>query len=233
MSPILEVRDLSVCYGGHTALSNISFDINQGEFVAIMGPNGGGKTTLIRTVLGFLQPCGGSVSLSAERIGYVPQSSAVDRRFPITVREVLTTATLGAGLHPRLFPKKADAEKLNACLQQAGLCEHYLDRQVSALSGGEFQRLLLARTLLTNPDLLLLDEPTANVDPLSREQIHYALKKLTPEKTVVMITHDISVLSGTVSRLIYLNDSLVYDGAPNPSNLPFNFFYPKGGHHHD
>lgn len=232
MSRILEVRDLSVCYGGHTALSNVSFGIDRGEFVAIMGPNGGGKTTLIRTVLGFLQPCAGSVTLSAKRIGYVPQSSTVDRRFPITVREVLTTATLGAGLHPRLFPKKADESKLDACLEQAGLCEHYKDRQVSALSGGEFQRLLLARTLLSDPDLLLLDEPTANVDPLSREQIHFALKKLAPEKTVVMVTHDISVLSGTVSRLICLGDRLLYDGAPTLTAARMNT-YLTGGDFHD
>lgn len=225
MSRVLEVSDLTVCYGGHMALNQVSFAIDRGEFVAIMGPNGGGKTTLIRTVLGFLQPTNGRVALFTDKIGYVPQSSTVDRRFPITVREVLKTATLGPGLHPRLRPKKADEAKLDACLQQAGLCEHYKDRQVAALSGGEFQRLLLARTLLSDPELLLLDEPTANVDPLSREQIHFALKKLAPEKTVVMVTHDISVLSGTVSRLICLGDRLLYDGAPNLTAARMNTYW--------
>ena len=231
MSRILDVCDLTVCYSGQPALNRVSFSIDQGEFVAIMGPNGGGKTTLIRTVLGFLQPTQGTVTLSTEKIGYVPQSSTVDRRFPITVREVLKTATLGAGLHPRFCRKKTDEAKLDHCLNQAGLCEHYKDRQVSALSGGEFQRLLLARTLLSDPELLLLDEPTANVDPLSREQIHFALKKLAPEKTVVMVTHDISVLSGTVSRLICLGDRLLYDGAPNLTAANLNSYWAGGERH--
>lgn len=231
MSPILDIRDLTVCYSGQPALNHVSFSINQGEFVAIMGPNGGGKTTLIRTVLGFLQPSEGSVSVATDKIGYVPQSSSVDRSFPITVREVLKTATLGAGLHPRLWHKKTDESRLDSCLEQAGLCEHYKDRQVSALSGGEFQRLLLARTLLSDPELLLLDEPTANVDPLSREQIHFALKKLAPEKTVVMVTHDISVLSGTVSRLICLGDRLLYDGAPTLTAAGLNAYWAGGEHH--
>lgn len=230
MNTLLEVNNLTVRYGVNTALENVSLAVCRGEFAAVMGPNGGGKTTLFRTVLGLLKPETGSIHLSTDKIGYVPQSSAVDRSFPITVSEVVKTATLTPGLHPRLWRKKADMTTVLSCLDRVGLLS-FKDRPVSALSGGEFQRLLIARALATDPELLLLDEPTANVDPVSREQIYRVLKELVPKKTVFLITHDLSVLTQSVTRLICLGGKVLYDGAPTltPSRLNELYGYRPSG----
>lgn len=230
MNTLLEISNLIVRYGTNTALEGVSLTVRRGEFLAVMGPNGGGKTTLLRVVLGLLKPAGGAIRLHTGKIGYVPQSSAIDRAFPITVAEVVGTARLTPGLHPRLWRKKADRDAVLSCLERVGLAS-YQDRPVSALSGGEFQRLLIARALATDPELLLLDEPTANIDPASREQIYSVLKRLVPETTVVLITHDLSVLHNAVSRLIYLGGSVLYDGAPTLTPARMNELYgyrPRG-----
>lgn len=236
MNKLLEIQNLTVRYGSNTALQNVSFSMHEGEFVALMGPNGGGKTTLLRTVLGLLTPTEGSVRMHTRRVGYVPQSSAVDRNFPISVKDVVKTATLSEGLHPHLFRKKTNMAIIDSCLERVGLLA-FKERQISELSGGEFQRLLIARALATDPELLLLDEPTANIDPPNREHIYRVLRSLIPQKAILLITHDLAVLNGTADRLLCLGGTLLYDGKPTLTTGRLHNLYgycpDEGGCTHD
>lgn len=222
METALAVRQLSVSYGGIDAISDISIDIKKGEFLGITGPNGGGKTTLLSAVLGLIKPIsgditilGGDINKGRRLIGYVPQIAAIDRDFPITVSETVMTAYLKNGLHP--FKKFGTDEKQRALetLKKVGL-ENHAKNRINELSGGEFQRLLIARALATEPEILLLDEPTSNIDKDSREKIYRLLKELNLKGvTVVMVTHDLQSISALFSRLLCINRTVVFDGAPS------------------
>lgn len=222
METALAVRQLSVTYGGIDAISDISIDIKKGEFLGITGPNGGGKTTLLSAVLGLIKPIsgditilGGDINKGRRLIGYVPQIAAIDRDFPITVSETVMTAYLKNGLHP--FKKFGADEKQRALetLKKVGL-ENHAKNRINELSGGEFQRLLIARALATEPEILLLDEPTSNIDKDSREKIYRLLKELNLKGvTVVMVTHDLQSISALFSRLLCINRTVVFDGAPS------------------
>lgn len=222
MENAVAVRQLSVSYGGIDAISDISIDIKKGEFLGITGPNGGGKTTLLSAILGLIKPISGDIKIlgcdinkGRRLIGYVPQTAAVDRDFPITVSETVMTAYLKNGLHP--FKKFGTNEKQKALetLRKVGL-ENHSGNLISQLSGGEFQRLLIARALATEPQILLLDEPTSNIDKDSREKIYKLLKELNLKGvTVVMVTHDLQSISALFSRLLCINRTIVFDGAPS------------------
>lgn len=215
MDSAIKVNNLSVAYSGIDAINNITFNINRGEFVSVIGPNGSGKTTLINTLLGFLKPTSGETKIAEGLFSsYVPQISEVDRNFPITVIETVMTAFLKSGLHPFKRFSKEEKEKALDLLKTLGL-ENYEKRQIAELSGGEFQRLLIARALAANPDILLLDEPTASVDKASRDKIFATLKALNEKGiTVIIITHDLAAAYKFSSKLIVINRELVYCGKP-------------------
>lgn len=216
METVIEIKNLTVSYNGEDAINNINIEIKKGEFVAVVGPNGGGKTTLINTILGFLKADGGSVKIMPKSIvlSYVPQISLVERNFPITVLETVLTAFLKSGLHPFKKFKIREIEKATECLKLLGLND-YASRQISELSGGEFQRLLIARSLAADPEILLLDEPTSNVDIASRDKIFATLKALNDKGlTVIMVTHDLSAATEYSSRLVLINRELIYCGKP-------------------
>ncbi len=213
---LIEIKNLSAGYGRVTALSDITMAVYQGEYLAVIGPNGGGKSTLLKTVLGLLKPFSGSVTLSGgiSGIGYVPQLSYADRKFPITVLEVALTGFAKKGLRPF---SRYGAEQKKAALNQLDRLEigRLADRQVGELSGGEFQKMLLSRALLSNPEVLLLDEPTANIDPASAKHIYSLLLELNKTITIVMVTHDLLAVSQGVGTLACLNKTLVYHGEPH------------------
>lgn len=215
---ILKVKNLTVKYDSVLALENVSLDVKKGDFLAIIGPNGGGKTTFLRSILGLVKKEKGEILLnnkdiekSRYLIGYVPQFSYVDRKFPISVLEVVMTGILKPGIHLFFTYSKKDKELALNKLKMVGI-EHLADRQIADLSGGEFQRLLIARALATEPEILFLDEPTASVDPYSREQIYTLLKELNKEITIVMVTHDMHVVSKIVKSVACLNRTLTYHG---------------------
>lgn len=216
----LQIKNLSVNYRHTTALEDISLDVRDGEFLGIIGPNGGGKSTLLKAILGLVEIKSGSISIygSEKRgaralIGYVPQFSAVDRGFPISVKETVMTAFQKGALHP-FFRFNAEHErKAEEQLERVGIA-HLAQRQISELSGGEFQRLLIARALAVEPRMLLLDEPTASVDPASRARIYELLGELNKSITIVLVTHDLMAVASQISSLACLNDRLVYHGAP-------------------
>ena len=225
---VIEVSGLDVYYGNVQALNDINLVVRERDFLAIMGPNGGGKSTLLKAILGLvtvdkgeIRIFGSSIRKNRNLIGYVPQFSSVDRNFPISVIEVVLLGALKPGLS--FFHKFKKAEKLRALdlLNKVGLGE-LKDRNISQLSGGEFQKLLIARALMTKPKLLLLDEPTASVDMSSSQDIYSLLGELNKEITIVMVTHNVMAISSNVKELACLNMGLVYHGDPELSEEVVN-----------
>jgi zinc transport system ATP-binding protein len=192
-------------YGSSIVLTPSDFSIEPGRWVGIMGPNGGGKTTLLKLLMGFLTPQEGHILLhgktpiaARDYIGYVPQFSRADRDFPITVEEILH---LGCFLHPE---KKRDAPYW---MEKLGLLEHR-KKNFGSLSGGLAQKTLLARALISDPSILLLDEPTANIDPPSAAAILDLLASLRGTKTLLLVTHDIKTIVERVDQILCVQRSI-------------------------
>lgn len=228
---ILSIKNLTVKYENVLALDNVSLEVKQGDFLAIIGPNGGGKTTFLKSILGLVKVEkseilieGKNIEKNRHLIGYVPQFSLVDRKFPISVLEVVMTGILEPGLHPFFKYSKENKELALNKLKMVGI-EHLANRQIADLSGGEFQRLLIARALATEPKILFLDEPTASVDPYSKEQIYKFLNELNKNITIVMVTHDLHVLSKIVKSVACLNRTLTYHGNELPQEEIITHMY--------
>lgn len=210
MTRAILMSGVSVVRGGHTVLTGVDLEVPTGAFVAVIGPNGGGKTTLLRTLLGLVGASAGKVEVlgAAPRpgrgsIGYVPQDVAVDGELPVTAGEVIRMGLIWRGRTER----RAAAARVAEVVEKLELGP-LLDRRYGALSGGEKRRTLIARALVLDPDLLLLDEPTAGVDPGHIEPI-YDLLAERPDRTVLIVTHDLSVVSTHVDRIACVNGSLV------------------------
>lgn len=227
----IQIENLSVNYRHTRALRGVNLDVPEGEFLGIIGPNGGGKSTLLKAILGLVPIANGKIEVFGGRrkhnlvsIGYVPQFSTVDRNFPISALEVVLTAFLKGPLHPFFNYKDKHRKAAKLTLKRVGL-EDLAERQISELSGGEFQRLLIARALATEPKILLLDEPTASVDPASREHIYELLKDINKSVTIVMVTHDLMAISSEVTSIACLNETLVYHGEPQLDEKTVNSMY--------
>jgi len=217
----VHIENLSVYYGQTPALTDVSMDVEDGDFIGIMGPNGGGKSTLLKAILGLIPITKGSMQIYGQEygkknevlIGYVPQFASMDKNFPISCFEVVLSGCMKRGLHP--FFQFTNKDKDIACekIERVGIGK-LANKQIGELSGGEFQKMLIARALAVNPKLLLLDEPTASVDARSKEQIYDLLGELNNEMTIMLVTHDLSAVSTKVRSLACLNGSLVYHGVP-------------------
>lgn len=220
MQTVISVENLSVSYGNIGALSDVDFKVDKGEFLGIIGPNGGGKTTLISAILGLINPTKGNITFECHNennksfIGYVPQTVSVDRLFPISVKETVLTAFVNKKLNPfKKFTSKQKQQALDS-LKAVGLAQK-ADNLISELSGGEFQRMLIARALVNDPDILLLDEPTSNIDRASTEEIYELLRELNRKgKTIIMVTHDLQKISSLFSRVLFVNRTVLYSGKP-------------------
>ena len=213
--PIVKIRDLNFAYNGEVVLQDVSFDIRQGDFIAMIGPNGGGKTTLLRLILGLLVPNSGTVRVNGESarkasscIGYVPQDVHINRRFPITAMDVV--------LMGKLDPKKrwvnksaANRRDALAALERLEMSAH-AEKRIGALSGGQRQRVFIARALVTRPQLLLLDEPTASIDTKGQAEFFRLLKELNQEVTILVVSHDLLVISRYVKSVACVNKRLHY-----------------------
>jgi len=204
----IELAGVSFGYGGRPVLEEVNLAVEQGDFVAVVGPNGGGKTTLLKLILGLIAPQRGSVRLlgrsprqARAQVGYMPQQSSLDRAFPITV--------LGAVLMGRLgnrpgFWRGADRQAAHLALEQVGLAA-LAQRPLADLSGGQRQRALVARALVGEPRLLLLDEPTSNVDVQAEEEFYDLLLRLNQRMTIVVVTHDLGFVSPYVRHVVCVN----------------------------
>ena len=227
----IQIEDLSVYYGETPALQDVCLEVAEGEYLGIIGPNGSGKSTLLKAILGLIPADRGSVRVfgappghGGDLFGYVPQFSALDKAFPISLEEVVLSGRLKKGLTPFFTYSRQDIHDVYELLGRVGIA-HLAKRQVSALSGGEFQKMLIARALAVKPRLLLLDEPTASVDAASRSQIFDLLGELSKNMTILLVTHDLFAVSSQVNRLACLNGRLVYHGEPELSQSVVNALY--------
>ncbi|HNX90852.1 MAG TPA: ABC transporter ATP-binding protein [Candidatus Omnitrophota bacterium] len=218
---ILEVKDLSVKYNGISALSDVSFEAEAGDYIGIVGHNGSGKTTLVKALLGLL-PFDGNVFFqgknlreftASKHIGYLPQKMAFfDQRFPATALEIVATGVYCCKKTPKhlLGSDYAAAENI---METLGIKE-LKDRPIGKLSGGEQQRVLLARTMVHSPAILILDEPTVALDPASREIFYAMVEKLNKEKqvTILMVSHDVVSIGGYTTKILYLDGKVLFLG---------------------
>jgi zinc transport system ATP-binding protein len=207
---VVRFENVGYSYGETTALENVTLDIAENEFVWIVGPNGGGKTTLVKLILGLLEPDSGRVVVFGEtprqarrKIGYMPQSAQLDLRFPVTVLDVALMGRLGNGTKFGGY-KKRDLEAALDALSRVGLAE-LKGRAYSSLSGGQLRRLLIARALASQPQLLILDEPTANLDLVVARELLEFLSGLAEDMTVIMVSHDPAFVSENVREVICVN----------------------------
>jgi zinc transport system ATP-binding protein len=206
-SSAIVIKDLSFSYDGHPVLEDVNLSIPQGDFVSVVGPNGGGKTTLLKLVLGLLRPSRGEIQVfqvtperARHRIGYMPQHVQLDPQFPATVMDVALMGRLGHGRTFGPYSRK-DKEIVRGALDQVGLYDLH-KKPFSSISGGQRQRLFIARALACEPDILLLDEPTANLDLVMEGDLYELLQTLNQRLTVVMVSHDIGFVSEVVKSVI-------------------------------
>ncbi|MEX2598694.1 MAG: metal ABC transporter ATP-binding protein [Dehalococcoidia bacterium] len=224
-TPVLRFQDVSFGYDNSLAVDRVTLNIAQGDFTAIVGPNGSGKSTLIKMALGLLKPRHGAVRLFGEspakfrgwhRVGYVPQVVAGIRdRFPATVGEIVGQG-LYKGISPLAFWAPSGKRQVRQVLDATGMA-HLASRRVGDLSVGQQQRVLLARALVRNPELLVLDEPAAGVDTSGQEQLYELLRRLNDEQgiTILMVSHDIGVVMREAKMVACMNRDLVFHGAPH------------------
>lgn len=212
MSRIVELENISFSYQKQQVLEAVSLHLNSGDFAALIGPNGGGKTTLIKIILGLLKPDSGRVNFfdgmnGREKIAYVPQFANFRRDFPITVLETVKQGCLMQNGWRGLFTRY-DMQAVQQAMHETYTWE-MRERPISDLSGGQLQRVLVARALAGQPKLLLLDEPTANIDERSEKDIFELFKELNQRMTIIVISHDIAFVSEYVNRVFCLNKTLL------------------------
>ena len=222
MKPVIDIQSVSFSYGSVPTLSGIDLQVAEGEFLGVVGPNAGGKSTLLKLILGLLQPQSGSLRVlgrapraASRHLGYVPQYPSFPRDFPISVEQVVQLGRLGLGKGgsrwQALLPRRAcgaDQEAVRRALAEVEAGD-IAKRQIGSLSGGQLQRVLLARALVGEPRILILDEPTANIDQRLEGEIFDLLKLLNGRMTILVVSHDIAFISQYVSRVACVNRTLV------------------------
>ncbi|MFP4349750.1 MAG: metal ABC transporter ATP-binding protein [Desulfococcaceae bacterium] len=229
--PIVEIENVSFAYNGETVLRNVNLRVLPRDFIAVIGPNGGGKTTLLKLILGLLKPDRGRIRVNGESphkasssIGYVPQDVHINRRFPITALDVV--------LMGKLDPKKrwsrrsaSNRQDAMTALDRLGMADHAQSR-MGMLSGGERQRVFIARALVTRPKLLLLDEPTASIDTRGQAEFFELLKEINGEMTILAVSHDLLVISRYVKSVACVNQKLHYHDQAEITGEMLESMYP-------
>jgi len=210
---LIEVKNLYFKYDKEYVLENINLVVERGDFFAITGPNGGGKSTLIKLILGLLKPIRGEIILSNEikdivEIGYVPQNTNINLEFPITVLDVVMMGNSAKHKSIKrffnIFYSQFEIECAKQSLKKVGM-ENYIYTKISNLSGGQRQRVMIARALCSHPKLLILDEPTSNIDINGQKEIYTLLKELNQDITILVVTHDLKVISNYANKVLYVN----------------------------
>lgn len=220
MQPLIELKDVAFGYGKTPILKEINLHIHPGQFAALVGPSGAGKTSLLKLILGTLQPTHGRITMSRgrsgrskPRIGYVPQLETVDWNFPVTVGQVvLMGRTANASIWP--WPSRADRRLMAEMLESLEL-DNLMNRHIRDLSGGQQQRVFLARALISQPDILVLDEPTSGVDMRTAENVLHLLADLNRQgMTILITTHDLNAAAAHLPWVICLNRTIIAQGLP-------------------
>lgn len=210
--PIIEIRDLTAGYDGKIVLRDVNLTIYEHDFLGIIGPNGGGKTTLIKCILGLLKPISGEIiylnaqnSLSA---GYLPQYSSIDKKFPISVEEVISS---GLNIQKSLFKKhsKEQLAKVDAVVHRMGL-DKVRKNAIGQLSGGQLQRALLGRAIISDPAVVILDEPSTYIDKQFESRLYELLTEINQESAIILVSHDIGTVVQQVKTIACVNETLDY-----------------------
>lgn len=204
-TPLISLVDVSMGWDGVKILDNVSLTVNEGDFMAITGPNGGGKTTLLRLMLGLLKPVSGKVVRCRPdlRIGYLPQKNMIDSHFPVTVRDVIQSGLLAV----KGLDRQERVNRYDSVIKQMGLVEH-ADKPIGQLSGGQLQRTLLGRAIICKPNVLVLDEPLSYIDKRFESQLYQLMEELSKSTTIVLVSHEMSTISGMANRHFIVDHSI-------------------------
>lgn len=222
----IEIKNVNFSYENELILENINLNVEEKDFLAIIGPNGGGKSTLFKLLLNLITQNSGSISIfgqkpykSLSKIGYVPQNTNVNTNFPIKVIEVVMMGHVGHK-RPLIGYKKEEIMCAMGALGEVSM-QDFANKKIGELSGGQRQRVMIARALCAHPSILLLDEPTSNIDIAGQKQIYELLKELNKNITVVVVSHDISVILGYANKVAHINKVLAYHDINQHQNRKF------------
>jgi len=230
MNKILEIKNLNAGYEGNLALKNINFEVHDTDFIGIIGPNGGGKTTLMKAILGVIKPVSGSILYHfpgkvrdfRKFIGYLPQLNVIDKKFPISVREVILSGLTSQ--KPLIFKFSAEEKKkADELIEKSGL-SNISRNPIGEISGGQLQRVFLARAVISNPLLLILDEPSTYVDNRSEFELYETLKELNKEIAILLVSHDIGIISSYIKTIACVNLYLHYHPSNEISSEELNIY---------
>lgn len=215
MDKLIELTGITAGYGTKTVLHDVSLDVWEDDFLGIIGPNGGGKTTLLKVILGLLTPTAGQIrfyqkgiEVSSLKIGYLPQMNHIDKKFPISVREVIASGLSAEKPLFRAFTRKQE-EQIEQVIRQMGL-EELAKRPIGELSGGQLQRVLLGRSIVSRPQVLILDEPNSYVDKRFESRFYQLLEEINRESAVILVSHDIGTVLSMVKNIACVNETLHY-----------------------
>ncbi len=228
---IVEIKNVWFAYNGQTVLEDVSLDIQQGDFIAMIGPNGGGKTTLLKLMLGLLRPDKGAIRVlgdptekASHHIGYVSQDVHINRSFPITATDVVLMGKLEPG---KRWAKSSVQDRTDAldALERMEI-KDYANSKIGELSGGQRQRVFIARALVTQPKVLLLDEPTASIDAKGQAEFYWLLKELNKDITILVVSHDLVAISTYVKSVACVNKRLHYHNQAEITGEMLEEMYP-------
>lgn len=207
---LISLRGVTMQFDRKVTLNDINLDICRGDFIAITGPNGGGKTTLLRIILRLLDPSKGSVTYLGDngsrkrlRIGYLPQKNLIDSSFPVTVKEVTAFGLMNT---PDIS-KEERMRRIDDTIRLMGLSDH-ADNAISELSGGQLQRALIGRAIISRPEVLVMDEPLSYLDKDYEHKLYHIIEELAPTTTIILVSHEMSAIAGMANRHLIINHSL-------------------------
>lgn len=207
---LISLRGVTMQFDRKVTLNDINLDICRGDFIAITGPNGGGKTTLLRIILRLLEPSKGSVTYLGDkgsgkrlRIGYLPQKNLIDSSFPVTVKEVTAFGLMNT---PDIV-KEERMRRIDDTIRLMGLSDH-ADSAISELSGGQLQRALIGRAIISRPEVLVMDEPLSYLDKDYEHKLYHIIEELAPTTTIILVSHEMSAIAGMANRHLIINHSL-------------------------
>ncbi len=223
MEKLIEIKNVTALYDTKPVLNCVSLDVWKYDFLGIIGPNGGGKTTLLRIILGLMKPVSGEISffeggqsVPSLKIGYLPQVNPIDKRFPISVYEVISSGLIREKPRFREFTA-LQRDLINELIVKMGL-QQFAGRAIGELSGGQLQRVLLARAIVSHPQLLILDEPNTYIDKKVESQFYELLGEINKDTSIILVSHDVGTLLPMVKNVACVNETLHYHSGADLSN---------------